>query len=68
MAAFTALTGIFAKLGVEQVSRDVATLIGTAAILVVLTEVTAATRQLPALVTGSPRAALPRQAERGSRR
>jgi len=55
-----ALTAICAKVGVEQVSPDVATLIGTAVIVVVLTTVTVTTRQLPALVTGAPRAALAR--------
>ena len=54
-AAFAALTAIFAKLGVEQINPDVATLIRTVVILIVLTGVVAATRQLPALVAGSPR-------------
>ena len=50
LMSFAALTAICAKVGVEQVSPDVATPIGTAVIVVVLTTVTAATRQLPALV------------------
>jgi transporter family protein len=54
-AAFAALTAIFAKLGVEQINPDVATLIRTVVILIVLTGVVAATHQLPALATGSPR-------------
>ena len=54
-AAFAALTAIFAKLGVEQFNPDVATLIRTAVILVVLTAAVAATQELPALVSGSPR-------------
>lgn len=54
-AAFAALTAIFAKLGVEQINPDAATLIRTVVILIVLTGVVAATRQLPALVAGSPR-------------
>jgi len=54
-AAFAALTAIFAKLGVEQINPDAATLIRTVVILIVLTGVVAATRQLPALVAASPR-------------
>jgi transporter family protein len=54
-AAFAALTAIFAKLGVEQINPDVATLIRTVVILIVLTGVVAATRQLPALAAASPR-------------
>ena len=54
-AAFAALTAIFAKLGVEQINPDVATLIRTVVILIVLTGVVAATRQFPALAAASPR-------------
>jgi transporter family protein len=54
-AAFAAMTAIFAKLGVEQFNPDAATLIRTVVILIVLTGVVAATRQLPALGAGSPR-------------
>ena len=54
-AAFAALTAIFAKLGVQEMSADVATLIRTLVIVCVLTAVVIATRQLPALTSGSPR-------------
>ena len=54
-AAFAALTAIFAKLGVEQINPDAATLIRTVVILIVLTGVVAATHQFPALAAGSPR-------------
>ena len=54
-AAFAALTAIFGKVGVEQINPDAATLIRTVVILVVLTVVVAATRQLPALTGASGR-------------
>lgn len=54
-ACFAALTAVFAKLGVEQMNPDVATLIRTVVILVVLTAAVAAARELPALAGGSPR-------------
>jgi transporter family protein len=54
-AAFAALTAIFAKLGVQEMSADVATLIRTLVIVCVLAAVVLATRQLPALTSGSPR-------------
>jgi bacterial/archaeal transporter family protein len=54
-AAFAALTAIFAKLGVEQINPDAATLIRTVVILIMLTGVVAATHQFPSLATGSPR-------------
>jgi len=57
-ALFAALTAIFAKVGVEHVSPDVATLIRTAVILVALLGVVAATRQLPALTGVSARSYL----------
>jgi len=44
-AVFAALTAIFAKIGVENINPDFATLIRTAIILVVLATVLAATRQ-----------------------
>jgi transporter family protein len=50
-ACFAALTAVFAKVGVEQVNPDLATLIRTVVILVVLTILVLATgqlRQLPA--------------------
>jgi len=54
-ATFAALTAIFAKVGVADFNPDVATLIRTAVILVVLTAVLAATRELPALTQASGR-------------
>jgi bacterial/archaeal transporter family protein len=54
-ALFAALTAIFAKLGVEQMNPDVATLIRTVVILVVLTVVVAAARELPAVAGASAR-------------
>jgi bacterial/archaeal transporter family protein len=54
-AAFAALTTVFAKVGVAGFNPDVATLIRTAVILVVLTAVVAATRQLPAITQASGR-------------
>jgi len=54
-AAFAALTAIFAKLGVADFNPDVATLIRTVVILVVLTAVVAASRELPALAAASGR-------------
>ena len=54
-ATFAALTAIFAKVGVADFNPDVATLIRTAVILVVLTAVVAATRELPALTQASGR-------------
>jgi transporter family protein len=54
-AAFAALTAIFGKVGVEQINPDAATLIRTVVILIVLTVVVVATRQLPALTSASGR-------------
>jgi bacterial/archaeal transporter family protein len=54
-AAFAALTAIFAKIGVAEVNPDVATLIRTVVILIVLTALVAATRQLPAVASASGR-------------
>jgi transporter family protein len=54
-AFFAALTAIFAKLGVEQMNPDVATLIRTVVILIVLTVAVAAARELPALASASAR-------------
>ncbi len=48
-AVFAALTAIFAKVGVENVNSDFATLIRTAIILVVLATILAATGQLQPL-------------------
>lgn len=57
-AVFAALTAIFAKVGVEHVHPDVATLIRTVVILVALTLLVAGTRQLPALFSASARSYL----------
>jgi bacterial/archaeal transporter family protein len=54
-ALFAALTAIFAKLGVEHLNPDVATLIRTVVIVIVLTAVVAASRELPALAGAAPR-------------
>ena len=48
-AGFAALTAVLAKVGVEHVSPDVATLIRTVVILAALVTLVAATRQFPAL-------------------
>src|SRR5450432_4236551 len=57
-AGFAALTAVLAKIGVEHVSPDVATLIRTVVILAALTTLVAATRQFPALATTSARSYL----------
>jgi len=57
-ALFAALTAIFAKVGVADVNPDVATLIRTVVILIVLTALVGAARQLPALVHASARSYL----------
>jgi transporter family protein len=57
-ALFAALTAVFAKVGIEQVAPDVATLIRTAVILTALTVLVAATRQFPALFSASARSYL----------
>jgi transporter family protein len=44
-ALFAALTAIFAKVGVAEVSPDVATLVRTVVVLIALTVLVAATRQ-----------------------
>ena len=46
-AGFAALTAIFAKIGVEHVSPDIATLIRTVVVLVALAALVGATRQFP---------------------
>lgn len=48
-AIFAALTAIFAKVGVENVNSDFATLIRTVVILLVLAAIVAATGQMQAL-------------------
>ena len=55
-ALFAALTAIFAKLGVADVNPDLATLIRTVVILVLLTAVALATRALPGVTQVAPRA------------
>ncbi len=45
-AVFAALTAIFAKVGIEQVHPDVATLVRTAVVLVALSALVLATQQL----------------------
>ena len=57
-ALFAALTAVFAKIGVEHVSPDVATLIRTAVILSALTLVVSLTRQFPQLFVASARSYL----------
>ena len=54
-AGFAALTAIFAKIGVAEINPDAATLIRTVVILIVLTAIVAATRQLPSLAGASAR-------------
>jgi len=54
-AAFAALTAIFAKVGVAHMNPDAATLIRTVVILIVLTGMVAATREVAALAGGSAR-------------
>jgi bacterial/archaeal transporter family protein len=57
-ALFAALTAVFAKVGIEHVGPDVATLIRTAVILTALIALVGATRQFPALFSASPRSYL----------
>jgi bacterial/archaeal transporter family protein len=54
-AAFAALTAIFAKIGVAEFNPDAATLIRTVVILIMLTAIVAASRELPALTAASGR-------------
>ena len=54
-ALFAALTAIFAKVGVADINPDVATLIRTVVILIVMTALVGAARELPALGRASPR-------------
>ncbi len=57
-AGFAALTAVLAKIGVEHVSPDVATLIRTVVILAALAALVTATHQFPALATTSARSYL----------
>jgi transporter family protein len=54
-AVFASLTAIFAKVGVEQIHPDVATLLRTVVILVALAVVVGVGRQFPQLFTATPR-------------
>jgi bacterial/archaeal transporter family protein len=54
-AAFAALTAIFAKIGVENVNSDFATLVRTVVILAVLAAIVIGTGQWQALGSVSPR-------------
>lgn len=54
-ASFAALTAIFAKVGVESVNSDFATLIRTLVILLVVAAIVALTRQWQPLSSVSPR-------------
>lgn len=54
-AMFAALTAIFAKIGVENVNSDFATLIRTAVVLVALAVIVSATKQFQDLGSISPR-------------
>jgi bacterial/archaeal transporter family protein len=57
-AGCAALTAVLAKIGVEHVNPDLATLIRTVVILVVLAALVAVTHQFPALATTSARSYL----------
>jgi bacterial/archaeal transporter family protein len=54
-ALFAALTAIFAKIGVAGINPDIATLIRTVVILVLLTAIVGAPRELPTLAGASAR-------------
>jgi bacterial/archaeal transporter family protein len=54
-AVFAALTAIFAKIGVENVNSDLATLLRTLVVAVLLVALVAATGQMQALDRISPR-------------
>jgi len=54
-ALFAALTAIFAKIGVAEINPDVATLIRTVVILIVVTALVGAARELPMLAGVSAR-------------
>ena len=54
-AGFAALTAIFAKLGVDRVGSDLATLIRTVVVLTLLVGIVSATRQWQPLGSISPR-------------
>ena len=54
-ACFAALTAVFAKVGVEKIEPDVATLIRTIVILIVLSAIVFATGQYRLIAATSPR-------------
>ncbi len=54
-ACFAALTAVFAKIGVEHVNPDVATLVRTVVILIVLTAIVAATGEIRSFTNASSR-------------
>jgi len=54
-ACFAALTAVFAKVGVEKIEPDVATLIRTIVILIVLSGIVLATGQYRLIAAASPR-------------
>src|ERR1700736_3002738 len=54
-ACFAALTAVFAKVGVEAIAPDVATLIRTVVILIVLTGIVVATGQYRLIAATPPR-------------
>lgn len=54
-AVFAALTAIFAKIGVEGVNSDFATFFRTIVVMVVLSAILLATRQMQSPLTLSPR-------------
>jgi bacterial/archaeal transporter family protein len=57
-AGFAALTAVFAKVGVEKIEPDVATLIRTVVILTVLSAIVVATGQYRLIAATPPRAYL----------
>ncbi len=57
-ACFAALTAVFAKIGVEKIEPDVATLIRTVVILTVLSAIVVATGQYRLMAATPPRAYL----------
>lgn len=57
-ACFAALTAVFAKVGVESIAPDVATLIRTIVILIVLAGIVVATGQYRLIAATPPRAAV----------
>jgi transporter family protein len=54
-ACFAALTAVFAKVGIAHINSDVATLIRTGVILVVLTAILAASGQIRSVTSASAR-------------